>query len=177
MAQMTQTEIKRVWMESDLDFMLGNRAFLMLRNMGFFDAPASRNFHGNYAGGLFEHSYAVMQSLIKLTENNGLVWMRKQSPYVVGLLHDLCKCDLYRLDGDEYKHNSDTLFKGHGYKSVLVASQILQLTEEEVACITYHMGAFTEKEEWGDYTRAIQKYPNVLWTHTADMIASHIMGV
>ena len=49
-----------------------------------------------------------------------------------------------------------------------------KLTEEEVACIRYHMGAFTDKELWNDYTAAVRKYPNVLWTHTADMIASHI---
>jgi hypothetical protein len=51
------------------------------------------------------------------------------------------------------------------------------LTEEEVACIIYHMGAFTDSKEWGDYNNAIRKYPNVLWTHQADMIASQIMGV
>ena len=58
---------------------------------------------------------------------------------------------------------------------MMIASH-LQLTEEEVMCIRYHMGAFTEKEEWNDYTRAIHKYKNVLWTHHADMIASHIIG-
>jgi hypothetical protein len=171
------SDIERIWLEENMNSYFPENTYIKLHNMGFFEAPASRNFHGNHRGGLFEHSYAVMRALVKLTEDNGLAWTRKESPYIVGLLHDLCKCDLYRLDGDEYEHNSDTLFKGHGHKSVLVASQILRLTEEEVACIVYHMGAFTEKEEWGDYTRAVQKYPNVLWTHTADMIASHIMGV
>lgn len=48
----------------------------------------------------------------------------------------------------------------------------------EAACIRYHMGAFNDKSyEWNDYTRAIHKYPNVLWTHHADMIATHIMEV
>ena len=26
-------------------------------------------------------------------------------------------------------------------------------------------------------TRAVNKYPNVLWTHTADMLASHVAGI
>ena len=34
-----------------------------------------------------------------------------------------------------------------------------------------------EKEEWNDYTRAVNKYATVLWTHTADMLASHVEGV
>lgn len=28
--------------------------------------------------------------------------------------------------------------------------------------------------KWPFYTRALKKYPNVLWTHTADMVASQI---
>lgn len=39
------------------------------------------------------------------------------------------------------------------------------------------MGAFTDKSEWNDYTRAVNLYPNVLWTHQADMLASHVEGV
>ena len=52
-----------------------------------------------------------------------------------------------------------------------------KLTEEEAACIVYHMGAYTEKEKWDFYGRAIERFPNVLWTHHADMIASKIKGV
>lgn len=54
---------------------------------------------------------------------------------------------------------------------------LIDLTEEEKMCIRYHMGAFTEKSEWEFYSRAVRRYPNVLWTHTADMIASQIKGV
>jgi len=53
----------------------------------------------------------------------------------------------------------------------------VHLTEEEVLCIRWHMGAFDEKENWNAYGKAIEKYPNVLWTHTADMVASKIEGV
>ena len=34
-----------------------------------------------------------------------------------------------------------------------------------------------DKSEWNDYTRAVHKYTNVLWTHQADMLASHVEGV
>lgn len=44
-------------------------------------------------------------------------------------------------------------------------------------CILYHMGAFTEKEHWGEFTNAVNRFPNVLWTHHADMIASQVVGV
>ena len=68
--------------------------------------------------------------------------------------------------------------------SILLAQQFLQnhisaprLTQEEIACIRYHMGAFTDKVEWNYYTNAIKTYPNVLWTHTADMVASQIYDI
>lgn len=147
---------------------------------GFFTAPASTKYHGNYEGGLFDHSYLVMENLVKLTELNRLEWERKESPYIVGMLHDLCKVGQYKSSvvGSEfpYEYRTDTLLTGHGDKSVMVASHLLQLTEEEMYCIRYHMGAFVEKDEWNYYTRAISKYPNVLWTHHADMLATHVVG-
>ena len=154
-----------------------------LSTNGFYNAPASTKYHGNYAGGLFDHSFAVMNFLVELSAKNNLKWQRAESPFIVGMFHDLCKIDNYApvLDGDKvvvgWEYNPNTIIKGHGDKSIILLSQHLTLTEEEVLCIRYHMGAFVEKEEWRDYTNAIHKYPNVLWTHHADMIASHVVGV
>ena len=150
----------------------------------FFYAPASTKYHGNYEGGLFDHSFMVMNTLVDLTRRNNLKWQRDGSPFIVGLLHDLCKIDSYEPvydpthpdDAPTFKYNTDTLLTGHGDKSVMLISEHMQLTEEEVMCIRYHMGAFTDKEEWRYYTRAVNQYPNVLWTHQADMIASHIFN-
>ena len=59
----------------------------------------------------------------------------------------------------------------------MLLSQFYALTEEEIMCIRYHMGAVCPNEEWNDDTRAVRAYPNVLWTHQADMLASHVEGV
>lgn len=150
-----------------------------LDKMNFFTAPASTRFHGNYEGGLFDHSFEVAKTLVGLTKYNNLDWERKESPYIIGMFHDLCKTDYYVSNGTghTWEHNDDCLLKGHGEKSVMLLSQFYTLTEEEIMCIRYHMGAFTPKEEWSDYTRAVHAYPNVLWTHHADMIASHVCGI
>lgn len=150
-----------------------------LESHGFFTAPASTKYHGAYEGGLFDHSFEVAQTLWKLTKDNNLKWERPESPLIVGMFHDLCKTDSYTKDvyGDGWIYNNDTLLKGHGVKSVMMLASLMKLTEEEVACIRYHMGAFTAQDEWNDYTRAVHRYPNVLWTHHADMIASHVKGV
>lgn len=154
--------------------------FKWLEARDAFDAPASSKYHGAWPGGWFDHSLCVMEQLVLLTERNGLTWQRECSPYLVGFLHDVCKLDQYVMlrEGEDgkpvYAWEQNTLLKGHGDKSVMLLSTLGKLTEEEVCCIRYHMGAFTDKEYWGDYTRAIHKWPNVLWTHVADMMASHV---
>lgn len=158
--------------------LLPNYILYDLENNGFFTAPASTRYHGNYKGGLFDHSYNVTKALIMLTSRNDLKWSRVESPYIVGMFHDLCKIDQYKqYDSIKWIYNPDAVLKGHGEKSVMLLSQYLPLTMEEILCIRYHMGAFTDQKEWDDYTRAIHLFETVLWTHHADMIATHVMEV
>ena len=163
-----------------------------LTDNGYFKAPASTKYHGCYPGGLYDHSYRVFEHLMWLSNGLDIEWKRSESPFVVGFFHDLCKIDQYREVVDDpgktmfgtnepegrvvhYEHNQDLLLSGHGAKSVLLLSQFIQLTEEEMLCIRYHMGAY-EKDDWTGYDLAIRKYPNVLLTHTADMYASKVDG-
>jgi len=122
----------------------------------FFAAPASTKYHGVYEGGLYDHSRAVYKRLANLTVDNNLKWQRPESPFIVGMFHDLCKCDQYiekkpgldfEYETPVYEYNDKMLLKGHGAKSVMLLSQFITLTEEEMLCIRYHMGAY-EKEEW-----------------------------
>ena len=148
-------------------------------NLGFFEAPASVHHHGNKTGGLFEHSLKVTECLLELTEKLNLKWERERSPFVVGMFHDLCKCDNYVEDFSmtetkEWFYNNNSILPGHGEKSIIMLQQLFPLTDEEIACIRWHMGAFDDKSNWNIYGRACEKYPNVLYTHTADMMAAHI---
>lgn len=165
-----------------LDFMGEQRRDLMtaLDQIGFFTAPASTRFHGCYEGGLFDHSLEVGRQLVNMTEKLGLEWADERSPRIVGMLHDVCKCEeyLWDIENNCYIRNPDLIFDGHGQKSVMILQQCINLTEEEIACIRWHMGAYEKDTRlWGYYGRAIEAYPNVLYTHTADMIASKIKGV
>lgn len=96
-----------------------------LLDKGFFTAPASTKYHGNYEGGLFDHSYMVARYLKKLTEECRLDWQNPRSPLLVGMFHDLCKMDSYQhpviaetLGGEEirddfkWEYTTDTLLKG-----------------------------------------------------------------
>lgn len=162
---------------------------------GYFRAPASSKHHGAFPTGLFCHSLKVAEYLASWNLN----WENERSPYVVGLLHDLCKVDnyipkevtttkpvyfkseieaVYTCECEthiEYDWNKTPDISGHGFKSIALASRFITLTEEEVMCIIYHMGPF---QNYGysieEYSRICDKWPNVMWTHHADMLATHV---
>ena len=50
-----------------------------LDKLNYFTQPASINHHGNYEGGLFDHSWAVMEALENLTYKLDLKWEDKRS--------------------------------------------------------------------------------------------------
>ena len=171
---------------TDMKDNLGNIDFVKeltdkLDKIDFFTVPASINHHGNYEGGLYDHSWEVTRQLLYLTKQLDLSWVRQESPYIVGMFHDLCKCDNYkklRCYEEKWEYNKNILIPGHGEKSVMMAQNIYgYLTEEEIMCIRWHMGAFDDKANWQYYSGAVAKYPNVLFTHTADMIASQICAL
>jgi len=164
---MQDSVVRTKWLAEELD------------RMGFFTAPASTRFHGAYEGGLFDHSLMVAKKLVEMTEKMRLPWETPRSPKLVGMLHDVCKCDCYEQTEDgKWKYKENQILTGHGDKSVILC-QLMEhtpfLTEEEVLCIRYHMGAYENENMWQNYGAAIGKYETVLWTHAADMWASKVM--
>lgn len=166
-----------------MDYLCSSReSFCRLREYldehNFIGMPASANHHLNVAGGLVLHSVNVAHTLQDFTTHLGLTWQRKDSPIIVGLLHDLCKLDSYRYNAKDdkwyYNDKQEIDVGGHGIASVVLAQRFIQLTDEELYCIRYHMGAY-EQKDWSKYDLAIRRYPNVLYTHTADMVASKLM--
>lgn len=142
--------------------------------------PASTRFHGDYPGGLLEHSANVALTLMYFEHNGITNFHKKRSPVVVGLLHDLCKVGTYISEQGLFSKNTEELWKGHATKTLCLLSTDMfggfKLTEQEALCIRYHMGAY-EIDEWDAFAQAIHKYPEVLFTHTADMYATHVLGV
>lgn len=104
-----------------------------LEGNGYFTAPASKSHHGSEEGALYEHSLQVAYELISLTEKLGLKWQRKNSPQIIGMLHDVCKMDDYlireevigaTIDGGkiygnpQVEWNKERIWPGHGEKSL-----------------------------------------------------------
>ena len=149
-----------------------------LIEMGYFKAPASLSHHGTMEGDLYEHSKMIYLQLKEYTEKLYLSWKTERSPVVIAFLHDLCKADDYVLMDGEYVWNKNRILIGHGEKSAIMALQLFpEMTDEEVMCIRYHMGAYEGQEKWKTLNNAIKAYSNILWVHHADMVASQIWKV
>ena len=156
----------------------------------FFTAPASTRFHGNYQGGLCEHSLNVYHCLSDYLERERVqdLYGLSYSPECVAiaaLLHDLCKINVYKestrnvKEGNVWKQVpyyefSDDLPYGHGEKSVYIIGGFMRLTREEAFAIRYHMG-FSGCEEARNVSAAFEKYPLAFALSVADMEATFLL--
>lgn len=171
---------------------LGEKEVSALRGRGYFEAPASKGHHLAYPGGLIEHSVNVAEKLVELTEVFKIKWTRPEGPYLVGLLHDLVKCDCYKIVFDQtgpvspegwypfvIKWCGDKCGDGHGFVSLCVCDDLkIKLMDDEKKAILFHMGRFGVGKEFleSDYREVLEKYgPQVLATHFADWWSSEVV--
>ena len=152
--------------------------FGRLGSFGFMRAPCSKSHHLNRPGGLAAHSKNVVEWILKLSPEFGVVWERPRSPYLVGLLHDFVK--LYNYDFDEQGKIKwkPAPVMGHGAASaILIQADLgIALTKQEALAITWHMGAFNlVGDDLKAYDAALDVDPwAILVTHTADMMAARV---
>lgn len=157
-----------------------------LEESDFFTAPASTRFHGNYEGGLCEHSVNVYEELVRLLKAYPEVRVTAETAAIVTLLHDLCKIGCYKTElrnqkvggvwvqRPVYVFQEDFCFGGHGSKSVYLAQKYMNLTEQEAVAINCHMG-FSDRAP-GDYSlgNAYENCPLAWLLHVADESATYI---
>lgn len=152
---------------------------------GYFRAPASKGHHLAVPGGLVQHSINVTTRLVALTKALRLKWPRPESPYLVGMLHDVVKVRSYIVDkaattdasAPKYIY-APSVYGGHGAASVMMVTSELQVSlyPEEALAIRWHMGAFgLAGDELKEYDWALKAFPALLIaTHTADMLAANV---
>ena len=161
-----------------------------LEKSDFFKAPASTRFHGNFEGGLVEHSLKVYEILKHKVENNIKgVTIPEESIIIIGLLHDICKTNFYKIDYRNAKNAlgvwekvpyytiEDTTPSAHGEKAVMMITEYMKLTPEEKYSIRWHMGYTEPKEVYNSIGAAYTKYPIALLTHEADLEATYLYKI
>lgn len=176
-------KIKRDGADKLLDFLLSSSS-------DFFTAPASTRFHGNYEGGLLEHSLNVYDCLCdimkrpRIKEVYGIEYS-EESIAIAALLHDLCKINFYNVAFRNVKNDmgkwesvpfytiDDSLPYGHGEKSVYIISGYMRLTRDEAFAIRYHMGFSADKENHGNVGKAMEMFPLAFFLNCADSEAAY----
>mgnify|MGYP001073085627 CR=1 FL=1 len=161
-----------------------------LENSDFFTAPASTKFHGDYEGGLLEHSLKVYDILCEKLKNPGIeINVSEDTIKIVALLHDICKTNFYKIDYRNAKNAlgvwekvpyytiEDTIPYGHGEKSVMMITEYMKLTPEEKYAIRWHMGYTEPKELYNTIGAAYKKYPLALLMHEADLEATYFYDI
>lgn len=191
--------------------------WLTSEDSDFFIAPASTMFHGDYEGGLLEHSINVAHIAIKIKEMlenvvnkqqnsasdlylktilseqaDKLSSLKRESILIVGLLHDVCKTNIYKkdfrnkkIDGNWvsvecYTADYSDFPVGHGEKSVIKLLQLgLKLTEEEILAIRWHMSAwdlpFQSAEAKSNINAAKEKSVLLSILQSADQLATAVL--
>lgn len=154
-----------------------------LEKTDFYTAPASTKFHNSFEGGLLSHSLNVYTALKQLVNDK---WS-EDTIIIVSLLHDLCKINTYKVDYRNKKDETGTWVKepyytvddlmplGHGEKSVMLISEFIKLTKEELYAIRWHMGGFEPKENHNYVSKAYEKYELAVFAHMADIMATYIL--
>lgn len=170
-----------------------------LKMTGFFEAPASTVFHGNYTGGLTDHSLNVCRVALQLRE--AMVGIQpelasalpRESVILSALLHDVCKADVYKEE-EKWRKDANNRWEsyktygvdysafpvGHGEKSVIRLLQWgLRLDDNEILAIRWHMSAwdlpFQSSEFKGNFSAAQNKCKLLSLIQAADGLASSML--
>lgn len=159
-----------------------------LQESDFFVAPASARNHNSYKGGLVEHSIKVYQSLDQLSKLN-LCAIPEESRLIVSLLHDICKVNFYKettrnvkKEGvwmqEPYYSIEDSYPLGHGEKSVIILQRFINLTQDEIMAIRWHMMGFDDSARGYGGSLALReaanRYPLITLLHIVDLSACYL---
>lgn len=169
-----------------------------LEKAGFFVAPASVNRHLSHDGGLLEHSLNVYRAALALRRQ--MLELRpeleprlpEESIAIAALLHDVCKANIYRKmtkyrkddqgrweSYDGYDVDYTRFPFGHGEKSVVMLLRLgLELTNDELLAIRWHMGAWDlsfQSYESKSNISAASDVPLVAIVQAADSLAAHLL--
>lgn len=157
-----------------------------MKEGGFFTAPCSGSYHLAKEGGLAEHSLNVAKiakgTLGDMCNDNDI---SEDTLIIVCLLHDLGKMGQYgktnyventlksgkQSASKPYKTNPDLLYVDHEVRSIVIAQQYIELTEEEQQAILWHNGLY------GNFRHQINGKETALYLilHFADMYASRVL--
>lgn len=159
-----------------------------LEKSDFYTAPASTRFHGNYEGGLLEHSMKVYEIFKEKIKASGLS-TPEDTVIIAPLLHDICKTNYYKVDYRNAKNArgewekvpyyavEDTIPYGHGEKSVMMITEYMKLTNEKNMRFVGIWASQSQRNCMEQLEKAYKKYPIALLLNEADLEATYFYNI
>jgi 23S rRNA maturation-related 3'-5' exoribonuclease YhaM len=169
-----------------------------MEEIGFFTAPCSTQYHLCKEGGLAEHSLNVFHNMWDVAAATGFAFLgdREQTRnniIIASLLHDLGKSGQFgkpnyipnmiqdkknkgeyvRSEAKPYETNKDLLAVPHEIRSIHIASQFIELTEQESFAILFHNGLYGDLK----YAYTGKETPLSMLLHFSDMWCSRVVEV
>jgi len=161
----------------------------------YFTAPASTKYHGNFIGGLAEHSYNVY-ILFKEKNERFNLGLPEDTIIITALCHDICKVNFYKRGIKNIKQGKKINYRGqevdnwvekevwevddiypigHAEKSIIILQRFIDLSQEEILLIRWHMGGFENKDNSMHMYKAYDILPACVALHTADIESSYLL--
>lgn len=201
-SQITENKVRFLKLIAEIDIEGADTSGLVdfLEKNGFFEAPASTQYHSNFKGGLCLHSLNVYDNIVKLADMYFPGKYNQSTLITVSLLHDISKTDFYesyimnkkiysdkgskqdnqgRFDwfaesAYKVKDCHDRFIAGtHEENSLLILSRFIPLTLEESVAVMNHHGTASPNAP-ADLSAIMNKFPLLTLLHLADMISTYV---
>lgn len=128
-----------------------------LEKNGFFEQPASTQYHLSRPAGLLEHSLNVHSLMMEHLTESAAFEITTNDVILVSLLHDIGKMGWNNQPGyianvlkggklsetKPYVRNSDLIQMQHQDLSLLIACRFINLSDAQIVAIKYHNGLYT----------------------------------
>jgi 23S rRNA maturation-related 3'-5' exoribonuclease YhaM len=167
-----------------------------MEEIGFFTAPCSTQYHLCKEGGLAEHSLNVYLYMKNTAAGIGYydpLTDSSDSIIITSLLHDLGKAGQYgkpnyipnmiqdkknkgeyvRSEAKPYETNKDLLAVPHEIRSIHIASQYIELTEQESFAVLFHNALYGDLK----YAYTGKETPLSMLLHFADLWVTRCIEV
>jgi len=158
-----------------------------MEEIGFFTAPCSTQYHLCKEGGLAEHSLNVYNTMVRFYNGQSDFTTEQGTVAIVALLHDLGKAGQYGkpnyvpnyLKGGKiseakpFETNKDLLAVPHEIRSIHIASQFIELTEQESFAILMHNALYGDLK----YAYSGKETPLSMLLHFADLWCAKVAEV
>jgi len=167
-----------------------------MEEIGFFTAPCSTQYHLCKEGGLAEHSLNVYLYMRNTAAGIGYydpLTDSSDSIIITSLLHDLGKSGQFgkpnyipnmiqdkknkgeyvRSEAKPYETNKDLLAVPHEIRSIHIASQYIELTEQESFAVLFHNALYGDLK----YAYTGKETPLSMLLHFSDMWCSRVVEV